>query len=254
MTRSPDRPRETLLMALAASLLVHAALGMAFGRSAGATPVPLALPSPPLSIRIANLPESLPAVQRPASAGLTAVGHIDDANVQIPSAVAAAAPTVAPPAAAAPAIRDDASKRIGGNADVRRFSGTVTVAADATVGRAGRYLQERVREQFPTEVWHPVRIADPIRVRYPPAALAAHREGVVIAFLVVAADGSVQELDIIEGDDDLSLAVADALALARLAPAEEIGGRPIPFYTVLEFDFRIDGAQTSADAAAAAAR
>ncbi len=172
----------------------------------------------------------------------------------IPSAVAAAAQTVAPPTVSVPAIRDVASKRMDGTADLRQISGTVTVAADATVGRAGRFLQERVREQFPTEVWHPVRIADPIRVAYPPAALATHREGVVIAFLVVAADGSVQELDFIEGDDDLSLAVADALATARLAPAEEIGGKPISFYTVLEFDFRIDGAQPSAGATAAAAR
>jgi hypothetical protein len=254
MTRSPDRSRESLLTALAASVLVHAALGMAFGRHDGAMPAPLALLSPPLSIRIANLPESLPAAENPASARLAAVRRTDDADAHIPSAVAATAPTVAPPSVPAPDVRDAASKRIDGSANLRQIGGTVTVAADATVGRAGRYLQERVREQFPTEVWHPVRIADPIRVAYPPAALASHREGIVIAFLVVAADGSVQELDIIEGDDDLSVAVADALATARLAPAEEIGGKPISFYTVLEFDFRIDGAQPSAGATAASAR
>ena len=73
-----------------------------------------------------------------------------------------------------------------------------------------------------------MRLGEPLHFEYPAAALEAHREGVVVAWLGIGTDGSVTELNIVSGDDDFSLAVADGLAKARLLPAIDIEDRAIP--------------------------
>jgi outer membrane biosynthesis protein TonB len=130
----------------------------------------------------------------------------------------------------------------------------VRVSTDPTLARVGWFLENRSRDEYPSEVRQAVAIDAALDVAYPAAALAAHREGTVLAWLAVGTDGAVTELNIVSGDDDFSLAVADALGPARLKPATDIEDHPIPFWAVLEFDFRLDGAAAPGGTVAAAPR
>ena len=157
--------------------------------------------------------------------------------------------SVAPPARRTEPPRTtvpiDAPPEVGAETHARPVKGEVHVSAEETLGRVGWFLENRSRTEFPAEVKEPVRIGEPLHFDYPAAALMNQREGVVVAWLLVDADGAVAELNIISGDDDFSVAVANALAAARLLPASDLYDKPIPFYTVLEFDFRIDRARTT---------
>ena len=248
MIRTTDAPRGTLLLALAASMLVHASAGMVLGRGFDATrELPFMAP-PPLSVRIENPATNLRSI--PVAAGVAEVtGRTDLAAVlAVPSSPERIARDR--PAGTDAAVGAPRSVATGVTADTRAqgFTGRVRVMPDPTLLRMGSFLERRSHAEFPSEVREPVRLGEPLHFDYPAAALAAHREGVVLAWLVVGADGAVDELNIVSGDDDFSLAVADALAAARLRPAIDIDDRPIPFWAVLEFDFQIDRVTASGGA------
>ncbi len=110
-------------------------------------------------------------------------------------------------------------------------------------------LAERTTSEFPVEVLRLVRMPSRPAVAYPPEALAAQRQGSVLAWITVEADGSVEEVIIVEGEAEFAAAVEAALVATRFAPAVDRSG-PIRFYTLLRFDFA--GGSPAAAAAAAA--
>jgi len=241
MMRTFDSPRATLLAAFAASLLVHATAGVVVGRGFAATLEPIPLAQAPLSVRIENAPEpSLAVGERTVEQASTERTDSPEVFARTPdrdSVESELAPSVTA------TIRNAPATPPGALAEPRaeRFTGDVRVSADPTLARVGWFLENRSHGEFPSEVMQPVRLGEPLHFEYPAAALEAHREGAVVAWLGVGTDGSVTELNIVSGDDDFSLAVADGLARARLLPAISIEDRAIPFYTVLVFDFHIDG-------------
>ena len=240
MIRTSDSPRATLLAAFAASLLVHASAGVIVGQGFAATREPAPLPQTPLSVRIEDAPVPSLAVRERAGE------RVSTERMDSPAVFARASNRDSVESELAPSvnatIKDPPAVPPGAFAEpqAKGFNGHVRVSADPTLARVGWFLENRSHGEFPNEVMQPVRLGEPMHFEYPAAALEAHREGVVVAWLGVGTDGSVTELNIVSGDDDFSLAVADGLAKARLLPAIDIEDRAIPFYTVLEFDFLID--------------
>jgi outer membrane biosynthesis protein TonB len=239
MAGTPDQSRRSLWTALAVSLAIHAGAGVVAARDFDAASfVPRA--SPLLAVRIANAAAPRKAVPSPS----TEPAPVERAAA--PAVLTRAPDTLAAAQNRAPGV-DVSSRMPTGEAsapdartNAQHFAGHVSVAADPTLQRVGWFLETRSRTEFPVEVKEPVRMGEELRFDYPAAALEEHREGAVLAWLTVGPDGAVTELDIVSGDDDFSVAVANALATARFLPATDLYDKPISFYAVLEFDFHVD--------------
>jgi TonB family protein len=231
LARAPVPP--TLAPAVAASVAVHAVLLLALvswvavgdrarfpGRDALAVllvgtsaPSSAGAPSSDLSIAVPAQETPHPAV--PAM-------QADARSAEPPSAASAAS---APPAAAA--------------ADTRVISlGSVDVKllTDGMDTSLHPMHADRVGREFPAEIAQGVRLAAKPDVKYPEDALAARRQGSVLAFVIVDAKGAVEEVSIVEGAPEFAQPVQDALLAARFLPAQD-RGTPIRFYTMLRFDF-----------------
>jgi TonB family protein len=92
---------------------------------------------------------------------------------------------------------------------------------------------------FPREIETPVELPGKLEVPYPLPALEAQREGTVLAWAIVDAQGRVEDVQVVEGPPDLAAAVTAALRQARLIPARN-DGAPIRFYITLAVDFRLE--------------
>jgi TonB family protein len=100
--------------------------------------------------------------------------------------------------------------------------------------------------EFPREIESSAALPGRIRVPYPPGALAQRREGTVLAYAIVDAQGVVEQTTIVSGQGDFNEAVKSTLARTRMIPARD-GGKPVRSYITLEFNFRIDDrAETAA--------
>ena len=252
MIRTFEHPRETLLVALAASMLVHASAGAMLRTSFAASPAIASPPQPPLTIRIANAPADAPT-QRTESASVLAADRQDAVTARIRRTDATPDESVRTLTTRVPdTITPASAPGTAAAPTAQRFSGHVDVAPDPTLERVGWFLEARSHTEFPTEVQRPVLLAEPLRVEYPAAALAAHREGRVVAWIAVDADGVAQEVNFVAGDDDFAEVLADPISAARFTPATNTDSQAIPFYTVLVFDFHIDRASTDGASAAVA--
>ena len=103
--------------------------------------------------------------------------------------------------------------------------------------RLGDLLSRQLAD-FPVEVDMPVRLRDPIAVRYPSAALAAGRQGSVVVWIVVNTQGKAEEVQVVDGPEDFSAAVLEALRDIYFLPAQN-NRRLIAFPLSLEFTFRL---------------
>ena len=226
----------TLAPAFAASLTVHAVLAFALvswvavgdraqfpGRESlavllvgAAAPQSADAPSADLAI-VAPAPET-PRVAEPA------------AQAEVRIAVPPSAARDARAEAALPAAAPSANRVVSlGSVDVRllteaMYTGLHPVHAD------------RAEHEFPIEIAQGVRLAAKPDVKYPEDALAARRQGFVLAFVIVDATGAVEEVSIVEGAPEFAQPVQDALLATRFRPAED-RGTPVRFYTMLRFDF-----------------
>jgi TonB family protein len=140
----------------------------------------------------------------------------------------------APPTAATPAAAARSPMRFGNGAP-----GGILVQPHALEDRArlGDLLSRQISE-FPVEVDLPVRLRDHIAVRYPPAALAAGRQGTVVVWIVVNAQGKADEVQVVDGPDEFSAAVMDSLRDIYFLPAQN-NRRLIAFPLSLEFNFQL---------------
>ncbi len=116
--------------------------------------------------------------------------------------------------------------------------GHIGMAEDyAAVSGLPEQLALRTQSEFLIEVDKLVRVVRNPDVVYPPEALKARREGTVVAWMAVNADGSLEEIAITSGALEFATAVQEALPTARFLPAEN-GGQTVPFYLIMTFEFR----------------
>ncbi len=231
----------TLSPAFAASLLVHAAIVIALlswvslgDRSASADPLALAVrlvgepqPAPPVPVAV-SAPEQA-AAERPDEGAALAIASVApvEASRITPAQPAASAVLVPPPPAMASA--PPASAVPLGSVDVRLQNQSLLTGLPND-------LANRTTTEFPVEVARLVRMPSKPVVAYPPEALKAQRQGSVLAWVTVEANGDVEEIIIVDGDLEFANAVETALAGTRFEPAADRSG-PIRFYTMLRFDF-----------------
>ena len=242
----------TLTPALAGSLLVHAAVALMLvswltlgDRRAGADSAALAvrlvgavLPIPDAAaLREIVAPE--PSSER---APLVTAPTPSESEVTAPPPAPAPTPVLAPPAVAATAVPIEHAVALG-SVDVRLQDQLLLTGLPNA-------LADRTTTEFPVEVVRLVRMQGKPVVAYPPDALAAQRQGHILAWVTVEADGSVEEIIIVDGELEFAATVEAALLTTRFEPAADRSG-PIRFYTLLRFDFA--GASPAAAGASGAA-
>ena len=143
--------------------------------------------------------------------------------------------------------------RDAGNADAGIATPRAAVATILTAyARLGDY-QNRWLSEFPVEIALPVRVYGEIKVPYPRAALEQRIEGDVVVWAIVNADGSVEDVQLVEGDDVFREAIVAALRDARYYPAAN-RGENIRYPIALEFNFVLDDRQGGASVAATPAK
>ena len=112
----------------------------------------------------------------------------------------------------------------------------------------GEALQTRALFEFPAEIDTPVRSIGTVDVVYPPEALNEGREADVVAWVIVDANGQVEEISIPVGGPEFGEPVQNALLDAKFLPAQD-RGQPIRYFTMLEFKFRVGTPAASAGTA-----
>lgn len=223
-----------LTPALAASLVAHLALVAAFAHTFGTQPAGPSPSEPALSLLLVPRAAVAPAEPetRPAPAPLAVPARPrTEPAVTAPPPVPQAVPS--PPVEVPPSIAMAAPAMPAATTDAH-----VEFSVTAVLARLGDALQMRSLYEFPAEIETPVRHAEPIDVAYPPLALEEKREGTVVAWVVVDAEGRVEEISIPEGGPEFGEAVQNALLAARFLPAED-RGQAIRYFTMLEFRFRL---------------
>ena len=229
--RFDDRPVLPLVPAFVASASLHiAAIALA---SIVVTTMPARGGiQPALTVRLAPRPP-VPPTAAQAEPDRTV------ANRDAVLAMAGAGPTPAPRSKPPDAAIIPQAKI----ADAGPGHGSVVVAESTILARLGEELEDRTHDQFGFEVTSPVRLPGAPVIAYPPDALAGHREASVLAWIVVARDGSVAEIEFPEGRSEFSVAVAAYLRHAHFIPAKN-RGRTIRYFTMLEVSFRIGTSAT----------
>jgi TonB family protein len=227
----------SLAAALAASVAVHAGLVLMPGGSGSM--VSRTAVRPALSARLLA-PEAAAAVE-----------HLPElfAASAIPS-MASVAPTRLAPVDTRIEARP---AREAGNADAGIATPRSAVATLLTAySRLGDY-QNRWLSEFPVEVAMPVRVYGEIKVPYPRAALEQRIQGDVVVWAIVDPDGSVDDIQLVEGDQVFRDAIVAALRDARYYPAANHGDS-IRYPIALEFKFVLDDPQRGDAVAATPAR
>lgn len=171
------------------------------------------------------MPEPQPDLPAPVPPVLAAIPEQPRLTVPMPQR----APHAAPPPSAA--------SRVG--------FGAIEVVAEPLANRArlGEYLARQMTE-FPVEIDRPVRIDQKIAVTYPGAALAQGREDGVAVWVIVDAEGNVEEIFVAEGTEEFAIGVVAAVRAAHFHPAEN-NLKPIRYPIALQFDFRAGGNATA---------
>ena len=232
-----DRRPPAIAPAFVASLVVHGALGFAlFGLVSSGRPGP-AEAIAPLAVRLVGPPA--PATAPPSPQTTDAVVTADTAAQALPSpSTEANAPPTPAMTAAAPVAAAEAPPA---DAAAAPPPGTVAVRENyAAMAGISTDIVARAHSDYLIEVEKTVRVLRLPEVPYPPEALAAGRQDTVVAWIAVDREGAIEDVVIDSGEPEFAAAVLAALPTAKFLPAEE-RGEIIPFYIVLQFDFRTTG-------------
>jgi TonB family protein len=169
---------------------------------------------------------SAPAAEASAAeAVLATAGPLREPDIALPAS---------PPTAATQAVAPHTPMRFGNG-----VPGGILVQPEMLEdrNRLGDLLSRQISE-FPVEIDMPVRLRDPIAVRYPAAPLAAGRQGSVVVWIVVNAQGKADEVQVVDGAEEFSAAVLEALRDIYFLPAQN-NTRLIAYPLSLEFSFRL---------------
>jgi TonB family protein len=218
----------TLPVAFAASVAVHVSTFAALVGIDGGPKV--------------TAPPAMPAQAPVLEARLVAPPPASTTLPTVPAAtVAALAPPAAPPEIP-PLERSVSKARHGAGAGEQSPVGwkpSVVFTDRVPRARFGEALDGDALAAFSTEVDVAVAIPERIDVPYPREALAARKEGAVLAWAVIDDQGKVDSVHVVEGDPEFAAAVEAALMGTRFGPARNLG-QSVPFYVTLEFEFRLD--------------
>jgi outer membrane biosynthesis protein TonB len=230
-----------------ASLAIHVAIGVAlFGlvsteRMAGSDDLV------PLAVRLVEMPSQRLQPPTPAPTETIVSQSAEAAALPVPSMEVASEP---PPQAHTPgsAVVEPplpADARPGSAASVPA-SGTVAIAENyAALAGLSNELVTRTQGTYMPEVETPVRIIKSPDVVYPQNALKEGRQATVVVWLAIDTQGAIEEVVVDSDEQEFVGAVRDALPMAKFLPAME-RGTIIPYYVVMQFDFRTAGATTTA--------
>ena len=216
---------------------------MLVAAGAGAGGGTLALPSGAERAVEVVLATAATNVDERAAGDVLAVRSAEALRVPPPKESVPAAASASRPATAT--AEQHAPMRTGGRRQPR-------VVIDDHVPRArfAEALEGGPLADFPLEIETPVALPGKLDVPYPRSALEAQREGSVLVWAIVDAQGNVEDVHVVEGASDFGAAVASTLGRTRLIPARN-GGAPIRFYVTLAFDFRLKARGEATTAAAA---
>lgn len=238
MTTSPHftvQPRTALGTAAVASVVAHVGIALvvaafvsmrpaAWGTATAAITVNLVTPQP-----VVELPLPAPEVPAPVIASAEPGGAV------APDIVAEPAPAPAPATLPESPPQPDPPR-----AEPQRslVSGRIDVAENfAAVSGLPEDLANRTRSEFLIEVDKLAQVVHFPDIGYPPEALAAGREGNVMAWIALDREGAITETIIVSGEPEFAAAIEAALPGARFLPAINTG-EAVPHYIILNFSFR----------------
>lgn len=247
MTTAARRP-PAIAPAFAASLVVHGAVAVAlFGLVATGRPGDGDVAAP-LAVRLVGPP--LPAEAPPAPAAPDVVVAAEASTAALPARAGDESAQTQPARVADAPLAPTEPRRAPSAAAPP--PGTVSARENyAAMGGISPDIVARAHMNYLIEVEKPVRVLRLPEVPYPPAALAAGRQDTVVAWVAVDRDGGIEDVVIDSGEAEFADAVRAALPSAKFLPAEE-RGELVPFYILLQFDFRTSGSITKPPAAVAA--
>jgi hypothetical protein len=96
----------------------------------------------------------------------------------------------------------------------------------------------RLAQRFPRTAAKPPQLRGPFTVPYPPRAARAHAEARIGTLLLLDSTGRVVDVTLFPDEPLFRPAILEALNGARFAPALS-DGKPIPYWTILEFVFSL---------------
>ncbi|MBK9116813.1 MAG: energy transducer TonB [Betaproteobacteria bacterium] len=247
MTIAARRPA-AIAPAFAASLVIHGAVAVAlFGLVATGRQGDGDVPAP-LAVRLVGPPAAAEAPPAPATPDVVVSAEASPVALPAPSSEAGVAPQ---PARVAEEPRAVADPRPSPSATAPP-PGTVSARENyAAMGGISPDLVSRAHMNYLIEVEKPVRVLNLPEVPYPPEALAAGRQDTVVAWVAIDREGAIEDVVIDSGEPEFADAVLAALPTAKFLPAEE-RGELVPFYILLQFDFRTARGTATAPAAVAA--
>lgn len=238
MTTMPDlsmQSRSALGLAAAASVVAHLAVALAvaafvsmrpatWGTASAAITVNLVAPQP--VVDPAPLVPELPA---------PVITSVDPGGAVAPATTSETAP---PPAPAVLPEEPPRAEPAQPAAQPSVAAGKVDVAENyAAVSGLPEELANRTHGEFLIEVDKLAQVVRQPDIAYPPEALAAGREGKVMAWIALDREGAITETIIVSGEPEFAAAVEAALPTARFLPAIN-AGEAVPFYIILNFNFR----------------
>ena len=229
----PYWPGARMPLSIAASVAIHIAVLVAIGvllRAMPATVVKHDRGLPSLSADIIALP-ALSDEPRPLLPPLAPAEPIQ------PDAAVAAGATVAHDAGARSVVGagDDPGER----RTRCRSAGSRTASAKER-GSSAPTSRSRWHRAIRSNPRAPPRVEGSLAVLYPVKAAAQGRSLTLSALLSIDAEGHVVEVRVLPDDSVFVAAVMAALRNARFSPATS-DGKPIPYWAVLDFAFKIDG-------------
>jgi TonB family protein len=104
----------------------------------------------------------------------------------------------------------------------------------------GPRLPDQMQERFPEAASVTPTPIGSLSALYPTKAARQGRSMKLSALLMIDAAGNITEARVLPNDPSFAAAIIAALKGARFKPAER-AGKPVPYWTVLEFRFKIDG-------------
>jgi outer membrane biosynthesis protein TonB len=117
--------------------------------------------------------------------------------------------------------------------------GDVSVGPVNDPDRLGGVQALRLASRFPQRAYKRPQLLSTLTVPYPLRAAFARRDGRIAALVLIDAFGKVIDTTLYPDDPFFSPTILASLRGARFAPAETVEGKPLPYWAILEFGFRI---------------
>ncbi len=119
---------------------------------------------------------------------------------------------------------------------------SITVGAVIDPTRFGARYAKTLAELFPDPVARPPQLRSSLVLMYPREAMETRTKARIAAILTIDELGAIAAQTLVPEDATFGPVVADALRTAQFLPAEW-DGKPVRYWTILEFVFWVDGAR-----------